>query len=141
MASLPQVTGCVLCNNPRTSPCCLYINLWVDVGLVSGAIGTVVDICYQSGGPPDLPLAVMVKSDCYPGPTLPNGTVPIVPLHHTWYTSGVQNSRMQLPLQLAWAVTIHKAQGLTLNKVVINIGKKELFWIDICRMFSCLPHG
>jgi len=36
-------------------------------------------------------------------------------------------SRLQIPLKLAWAVTIHKAQGLTLNKVVIDIdiGKKE----------------
>ena len=32
---------------------------------------------------------------------------------------------MQLPLKLAWTVTIHKAQGLTLNKEMINIGKKE----------------
>lgn len=30
-----------------------------------------------------------------------------------------------LDFKLAWTVTIHKSQGLTLNKVVIDIGKKE----------------
>lgn len=29
----------------------------------------------------------------------------------------------QYPLKLAWAVTIHKAQGLTFDKVIIDIGK------------------
>ena len=103
----------------------LTSNLWVEVGLVNGAMGTIEAICYRSGGPPDLPLAVMVKFDHYTGPTLHNGTVPIVPLRRSWSNSGVQCSRLQLPLKLAWAVTIHKSQGLTLDKVVIDVGKKE----------------
>ena len=40
-------------------------------------------------------------------------------------SAGAQCLRLQLPLKLAWAVTIHEAQGLTLNKVVVDIGKKE----------------
>ena len=35
--------------------------LWVDVGLVNGAMGTIQAICYRAGGPPDLPIAVMVQ--------------------------------------------------------------------------------
>ena len=103
----------------------LTSNLWVEVGLVNGAMGTIEAICYRSGGPPDLPLAVMLKFDHYSGPTLHDGTVPITPIRRTWSNSGVQCSRLQLPLKLAWAVTIHKSQGLTLNKVVVDIGKKE----------------
>ena len=33
--------------------------------------------------------------------------------------------RQQLPLRLAWALTIHKSQGLTLPKAWIDIGKSE----------------
>ncbi len=103
----------------------LTSNLWIEVGLVNGAMGTVEAVCYRSGGPPDLPLSVMVKFDHYSGPTLHDGTVPITPLRRTWSNSGVQCSRLQLPLKLAWAVTIHKSQGLTLDKVVIDVGKRE----------------
>ena len=104
----------------------LTANLWVDVGLVNGAMGTVAAICYSNGGaPPHLPVAVMVHFDAYQGPKLPDGTVPITPLHCTWSASGASFSRLQLPLKLAWAITIHKAQGLTLDKVFINVGKKE----------------
>ena len=101
----------------------LTSNLWVDVGLVNGAMGTIQAICYRAGGPPDL--AVMVQFDSYTGPTLHDGTVPITPLRRTWSALGAQCSRLQLPLKLAWAVTIHKSQGLTLNKVVIDVGKRE----------------
>ena len=87
------VTACVM----------LITNLWVEVGLVNGAVGTVISICYERGGTPDLPLAV----------------------RRTWASSAFNCSRLQIPLKLAWAVTIHKAQGLTLDKVVINIGNKE----------------
>ena len=104
----------------------LTANLWVEVGLVNGAIGTVVSICYEDDKcPPDLPIAVMVKFDSYKGPTLPDGTVPITPLRRTWFIMTHQCSRLQLPLKLSWAITIHKAQGMTLDKVVIDIGKKE----------------
>ena len=100
----------------------LTSNLWTDAGLVNGAMGTVQAICYQSGGPPSLPVTVMVKFDKYRGPTWHDGSVP---QRRTWIQGGSACSRLQIPLKLAWAITIHKAQGLTLDKVVIDVGKKE----------------
>jgi len=75
--------------------------------------------------PPDLPVTVIVLFDRYSGPILPDGTVPIVPLCQTWSTFGNQCSCLQLPLKLAWAVTLYKAQGLTLNKLCADVGKKK----------------
>lgn len=46
------------------------VNLWIEAGFVNGAMGTVISICYQTGGLPNLPLAVMVQFDNYTGPTL-----------------------------------------------------------------------
>ena len=103
----------------------LTSNLWVEMGLVNGAMGTVKAIVYTKTAPPDLPQAVMVYFDHYSGPTMHDGTVPVVPLKKTWLEGRNVLSRQQLPLKLAWAITIHKAQGLTLDKVVVDIGNRE----------------
>ena len=53
-----------------------------------------------------------------------DGSVPFTPLWRIWMNCGITCSHLQLPLKLAWTVTIHKVQDLTLNKVVID-GIKE----------------
>jgi len=86
-------------------------------------MGTIQAICYNdNGAPPDLPVAVAILFDHYSGPTLLDGTVPITPLHQSYSVTGIQCSHLQLHLKLAWADTIHKAQGLTLDKVTVDIG-------------------
>jgi ATP-dependent DNA helicase PIF1 len=43
---------------------------------------------------------------------------------HTWACEDVEGlERQQIPLRLAYAVTIHKAQGATLDCALIDIGK------------------
>ena len=116
----------------------LSSNLWVDMGLVNGAMGTVHAICYKDDqAPPSLPVAVTVLFDQYSGPTLSDCTVPITPLRRSWSSSGSSCSRLQLPLKLAWAVTIHKSQGLTLHRCWQGV----LCWPHICCYISCeVPH-
>ena len=57
--------------------------------------------------------------------TLPDLTVPITPVRRSWSNGGSHCTRFQIPLKLSWAMTIHKAQGLTLSNVVVDVGKKE----------------
>ena len=50
--------------------------------------------------------------------------VPIVPFQVSFQINGSNScngSRLQSPLKLSWAVTIHKCQGLTLDEIVIDM--------------------
>jgi ATP-dependent DNA helicase PIF1 len=101
-------------------------NLWIQKGLVNGCKGIIKAICYQGVScPPQLPEAVMVEFPHYTGPTIA-GCVPIVPRQFTWQEkAGNVCCRRQFPLQLAWAITVHKSQGLTLDKIVVDLGNNE----------------
>lgn len=78
--------------------------------------------------PPNLPIAVVVQFDNYRGPSLSDSwssCVPVCPGTVSSQESNTFYERQQLPLKLAWALTIHKSQGLTLPKAWIDIGKSE----------------
>ena len=104
-------------------------NLLTEAGLVNGAMGTVHDIIYKPNTRPGtLPAVVLVKFDHYTGPSCLDSEqriVPICPRKAEWFARGMEKSRTQLPLNLAWAMTIHKSQGSTLTKAVIDVGKSE----------------
>ncbi|KAH9291956.1 hypothetical protein KI387_042860 [Taxus chinensis] len=99
----------------------LIANLWVDAGLVNGATGTITDIVYDASmPPPTLPLFVVVKFDRYNGPCWDPSNplhIPIPPIS--------RGNRRQLPIKMAWGLTIHKSQGLTLHRATIDIGTTE----------------
>lgn len=88
---------------------------------VNGTIGIITDIIQEKNGE-----HIITAELAY------GETVAITP--HTWeiFRFFVEGGQLQSevigrfkqhPLMLAWAVTIHKSQGKTFNKVVIDIGR------------------
>ena len=126
----------------------LTANIWQEVGLCNGASGTIQHLQYNANHrPPHLPVAILVEFDNYSGPPFPSEHphwVSIPPLTFEWESSGRCLSRQEFPLQLRYAITIHKSQGQTLDKAVIDIGKHELAsgctFVALSR-FRSLKHG
>ena len=96
-------------------------NLSVEVGLVNGALGTVQSIFFSDGSkPPQLPMYATVSFDDYislPWDIIYPNIVPITPIY--------RGNHKQIPLRMAWALAIHKSQGLTLQRATIDISNAE----------------
>ena len=98
----------------------LLANLDVSVGLAKGCVGTVVSFDERAEGVP-MPF---VKFD-----NLPHED-PIRIDTFTWRFDGDPEwtgSYEQLPLTLAWAITVHRSQGLTLPRVIADCHPRKMF--------------
>ncbi|NP_942102.1 ATP-dependent DNA helicase PIF1 [Danio rerio] len=86
-------------------------NLDVQRGLVNGARGVVVDFQPGNQGLP------RVRFLC--------GAVEVMKRERWMFKApgGLYLSRQQLPLKLAWAISIHKSQGMTLDCVEISLAR------------------
>ncbi|XP_032551720.1 ATP-dependent DNA helicase PIF1 isoform X2 [Chiroxiphia lanceolata] len=86
-------------------------NLDVSQGLVNGARGIVVGFESEEKGLPK------VRFLC--------GVTQVIRMEKWVFKgpSGVHLSRQQLPLKLAWAISIHKSQGMSLDCVEISLSR------------------
>jgi ATP-dependent DNA helicase PIF1 len=83
----------------------LLVNLDQDNGLVNGTRGVVIDVLSKS---------VLIKRV--------NNTICEIPLYKTTNSEDDSLSVSYMPLKLAYALTIHRSQGMTLDAVEIDIG-------------------
>jgi ATP-dependent DNA helicase PIF1 len=84
------------------------VNLDQEIGVVNGSQGLVINFHNDNGT--NLPI-VQFKS------------CKMIIKPHLWKNDKYENEGIyQVPLILSWAITIHKAQGISLDEAMINIG-------------------
>jgi hypothetical protein len=93
-------------------------------------MGSVCDISWDLHQNPatDLPARILIKFDDYRGPNFPDcppGMVPVFPITRHFEFKGASCSRTQFPLRWAYAITVHKSQGLILQRARLNPNQKE----------------
>jgi ATP-dependent DNA helicase PIF1 len=110
----------------------LTCNLLTQFGLVNGTMGTLIDIVWHPDDDPltTLPSMLLFKPDTYDGPNMfvdtdGKAVVPILPLTRDWEEGARKLSRTMFPVVLAYAITVHKSQGLTLDRAVLDISEKD----------------
>ncbi len=86
----------------------LLVNMDFNKGLINGACGTIMGFNENS---------ITIKFD--------NGVEANIPKNkfEYYYNDRVVAERMQYPLKLAYGITIHKSQGMTLDKLVVDCSR------------------
>lgn len=115
----------------------LTTNVDTTDGLTNGAMGTVTNLVFKNGTSQQIE-AVLVKFD---SPTagvkaiaqskykdVSRSSVPIKRIEATFPVNekkSFQGSRIQFPLFLCWAVSIHKCQGITVEEIVVDMTRTK----------------
>ena len=119
----------LLCRGARVM---LTYNLSVSEGLVNGTMGTVFTFLWANSDDDPLrtmPTMILVEFDGYTGRAAVDiGDklyVPLRPRAQQFEIDEHACERKQFPLMLAAAMTIHKSQGMTLDRVVLDLAGRD----------------
>lgn len=102
--------------------CVLLSNVSTQRGLVNGSRGVVIAYAPPESDPPKETQAWFRKN----GPLVPvvrfaAGPMAVLPRELCCQSGNESASRVQIPLALCFAITVHKSQGLTLDKVATDL--------------------
>lgn len=109
-------------------------NVWTPVGLVNGALGTIRDFGWPQSADvyKDLPFVILIEFDEYTGPpfewqdhSFNNKTVPIFTSTRDFQMGNKACQRTQFPLTIAHAITVHKSQGISVDKAAMDISTRD----------------
>ncbi len=95
-------------------------NIDVNRGLCNGALGTVTKINMNSCG--NYVQNIIVIFDCNKNSDFKETVIERINSDFE-IRKNIYANRSQFPLTLAWAITIHKCQGITLDHVLIDLGQ------------------
>ena len=119
----------------------LIRNIYTSQGLVNGAMGYVEEI-ERNNIEANISLIYVKFDDPEIGKQFQNcsyqNAIPIEPICQEFYCKGRVIIREQFPLIPAWACTIHKVQGASLDKVAVSIGndvfEKGMAYVALSRV-------
>ncbi|OAQ57750.1 ATP-dependent DNA helicase PIF1 [Purpureocillium lilacinum] len=107
-------------------------NIWHPTGLVNGAQGTVYDIGWAPGADThrDPPSVIMMVMDKNTGPSYlttddAREVVPILPVKRDFFLGTSARTRTQFPLMASYAITVHKSQSITVDKMVTDLSELD----------------
>ena len=104
----------------------LTYNTWVEGALANASLGTVRAIIFDNDiVPPVPPRFILVQFDNYNGPCVNGNVFPVEIIVRSCEKYGRKILRYQFPLKLAYAITIHRSQGLTIPVAKMEIGNRE----------------
>ncbi|KAI8404530.1 hypothetical protein FOFC_16025 [Fusarium oxysporum] len=107
-------------------------NIWQPAGLVNGAQGIGYDIGWAPGADThrDPPCVIMMVIDKYTGPSYlttddRREVVPILPVKRDFFLGTSACTRKQFPLTVSYAITVHKSQSITVDKMVTDLSERD----------------
>jgi hypothetical protein len=96
-------------------------NVDLESGVCNGSIGVIID--FRTNSTSSVPIPVVKSSVPIPVVKFSNGYIREMPIQY-WHSEDFPTIAIgQLPLCLAWAITIHKIQGATLPMAEMDIGQ------------------